>query len=63
MKIQKFKGKLKETGKVIDNLQIYKNTEGFWFIKDLKWIDGAEYNALMYFENEFKNIEEYFEEV
>ena len=36
MKIQKFKGKLKETGKVIDNLQIYQDAEGFWFIKDLK---------------------------
>lgn len=63
MKIQKFKGKLKETGKVVDNLQIYKDDENFWFVKNLKWIDGAEYNALMYFEKEFESIEEYFEEI
>lgn len=65
MKIQKFRGTLKETGEVVDNLRLYKDDkdESFWFIKDLTWIDEERYDALMYLEWEFENIEEYFEEV
>lgn len=64
MKIQKFRGTLKETGEVVDNLRLYKDDkdESFWFIKDLTWIDEERYDALMYLEWEFENIEEYFEE-
>ena len=60
MKIQKFRGTLKETGEVVDNLRLYKDDkdESFWFIKDLTWIDEERYDALMYLEWEFENIED-----
>lgn len=45
-------------------MQIYvdKGTRDVWFIKGLKWIDGAEDCALMYSADDFEEIEEYFEE-
>lgn len=63
MKIQKFKGKLKKSGEVLTNLLLYVEDDDYWFIKNLKWIDGDEYNGIMYSENEFSELEEYFEEI
>lgn len=63
MKIQKFKGKLKKSGEVLTNLSLYVEDGDYWFIKNLKWIDGTEYSGIMYTENEFSELEEYFEEI
>lgn len=63
MKIQRFKGKLKKSGEVLTNLSLYIEDDDYWFVKDLKRIDGAEYNGIMYAENEFLELEEYFEEI
>lgn len=63
MRIQKFRGKLKKDGEILENLQLYKEGINHWFINNLRWIDSLEYNGLMYADYEFEEIEEYFEEI
>lgn len=66
MRIQRFKGRHKDTGKIIDRLQIYELYSKVRFIKDLYWDDPDlnEYSVAETYElDEFDRLEEYFEEI
>lgn len=67
MRVQRFKGELKYTTQIVDDLILYKDTEAaggvFRLIKDLYWVDGYEYSAKTYDIDEFDRLEEYFIEV
>ena len=63
MRIQKFRGKLKKDGAVLENLQLRHSGDNHWFVHNLRWIVGVGYDGSVYSDDDFEEIEEYFEEI